>query len=148
MSISTKGDKMSGMQTTSRFAIIIALSVPTPGWAKDVSPPTDAEAGQQGEQTVSGVEDIIVTAQRREERLQDVPISITAVTGESLAKAGVTDTRQLTQTVPGVVFSRVNSSFQPYVRGVGTRNANIGDESNVSLYIDGIYQPVMSSLGF
>lgn len=139
---------MSGMQTTSRFAIIIALSVPTAGWAQDVSPPTDAEAGQQGEQTVSGVEDIIVTAQRREERLQDVPISITAVTGESLAKAGVTDTRQLTQTVPGVVFSRVNSSFQPYVRGVGTRNANIGDESNVSLYIDGIYQPVMSSLGF
>ncbi|HEY6868590.1 MAG TPA: TonB-dependent receptor, partial [Novosphingobium sp.] len=45
-------------------------------------------------------------------------------------------------------FSRVNSTFQPYIRGVGTRNANVGDESNVSLYIDGVYQPVMSSLGF
>jgi iron complex outermembrane receptor protein len=77
-----------------------------------------------------------------------VPISVTAVTGDSLARSGVTDTRQLTQSMPSVVFSRVNSSFQPYIRGIGTRNANIGDESNVSLYIDGVYQPVMSSLGF
>lgn len=96
----------------------------------------------------TGIEDIVVTAQRREERLQDVPIAVTAVTGDSLARSGVTDTRQLTQSMPSVVFSRVNSSFQPYIRGVGTRNANIGDESNVSLYIDGVYQPVMSSLGF
>ncbi len=107
-----------------------------------------ALAQDAGTQPETGVEDIVVTAQRREERLQDVPISVTAVTGDSLARSGVTDTRQLTQSMPSVVFSRVNSSFQPYIRGVGTRNANIGDESNVSLYIDGVYQPVMSSLGF
>ena len=109
-----------------------------------------ALAQEVGTQPVpeTGIEDIVVTAQRREERLQDVPIAVTAVTGDSLARSGVTDTRQLTQSMPSVVFSRVNSSFQPYIRGVGTRNANIGDESNVSLYIDGVYQPVMSSLGF
>ena len=126
---------------TSGLAIAVALIASESAFAQN-------EAGQTQAKRDSGVEDIVVTAQRREERLQDVPISITAVTGEGLIKAGVTDTRQLTQTVPGVVFSRVNSSFQPYIRGVGTRNANIGDESNVSLYIDGVYQPVMSSLGF
>jgi len=132
---------MSIRSLVSGIAISAALIVSESAYAQDAGP--SAEVGGE-----TAVEDIIVTAQRREERLQDVPISITAVTGDSLLKAGVTDTRQLTQTVPGVVFSRVNSSFQPYIRGVGTRNANIGDESNVSLYIDGIYQPVMSSLGF
>lgn len=134
---------MSEFRFTSRIAIASALLMPTMAWAQG-APSDGAEISSQR----VGIEEIVVTAQRREERLQDVPISITAVTGESLVKAGVTDTRQLTQTVPGVVFSRVNSSFQPYIRGVGTRNANIGDESNVSLYIDGVYQPVMSSLGF
>ena len=48
----------------------------------------------------------MVTAQRREERLQDVPISVSAVTGQNIERAGITDTRQLTQVMPGLVFSR------------------------------------------
>lgn len=135
---------MSHRILTSRIAIAVALIAPNTAWAQDVAA-TTADTQVEDE---SSVQDIVVTAQRREERLQDVPISVTAVTGDSLARSGVTDTRQLTQSIPSVVFSRVNSSFQPYIRGVGTRNANIGDESNVSLYIDGVYQPVMSSLGF
>lgn len=132
---------------TSRIAIAVTLAAPGAAWAQSsTTGSTEAPAATQTQN--NGVEDIVVTAQRREERLQDVPIAVTAVTGDSLARSGVTDTRQLTQTMPSVVFSRVNSSFQPYIRGVGTRNANIGDESNVSLYIDGVYQPVMSSLGF
>ena len=91
---------------------------------------------------------IVVTAQRREERLQDVPVSVTAFDAELLQKSGVTDTRALTQVIPNMVFSRVNSSVQPYVRGIGTRNANVGDEANVATYIDGVYQPVMSSTAF
>ncbi|MBJ7499343.1 MAG: TonB-dependent receptor [Sphingopyxis sp.] len=128
---------MSINSTARKIALAAALIVSHGASAQDA----DAQAE-------TGLEDIVVTAQRREERLQDVPISVTAVTGDSLARSGVTDTRQLTQSIPSVVFSRVNGSFQPYIRGVGTRNANIGDESNVSLYIDGVYQPVMSSLGF
>lgn len=129
---------MSIRSITSGIALTVAMIASEGALAQDASTPTPG----------TGIEDIVVTAQRREERLQDVPIAVTAVTGDSLARSGVTDTRQLTQSMPSVVFSRVNSSFQPYIRGVGTRNANIGDESNVSLYIDGVYQPVMSSLGF
>jgi iron complex outermembrane recepter protein len=139
---------MSTRMYSSTIAIAAALLSPGIARAQVAAQPA---AGTQAETQADdqfGVEDIIVTAQRREERLQDVPIAVTAVSGDSLARSGVTDTRQLSQSMPSVVFSRVNSSFQPYIRGVGTRNANIGDESNVSLYIDGVYQPVMSSLGF
>ncbi|QKS00272.1 TonB-dependent receptor [Sphingomonas sp. CL5.1] len=136
---------MSNRIFTSRIAIAVALITPGAAWAQDATRAAQTQA-QSDDQ--SGIQDIVITAQHREERLQDVPIAVTAVSGDSLARSGVTDTRQLTQSMPSVVFSRVNSSFQPYIRGVGTRNANIGDESNVSLYIDGVYQPVMSSLGF
>jgi|LADL02.1.fsa_nt_gi iron complex outermembrane receptor protein len=126
----------------SRIAMAAALAIPGTALAQN----GQGDSVSQSETVF--IEDIVVTANRREERLQDVPVAVTAVTGDSLMRSGVTDTRQLSQTMPSVVFSRVNSSFQPYIRGVGTRNANIGDESNVSLYIDGVYQPVMSSLGF
>ena len=119
--------------TSSRIALIAAIAMP------------GAALAQAGD---NQVEEIVVTAQRREQNLQDVPVTVSAVTGQSLERAGITDTRQLTQMLPALVFSRANSSFQPYIRGVGTRNANVGDESNVSVYIDGVYQPIMSSLGF
>jgi len=95
-----------------------------------------------------GIGDIIVTATRREERLQNVPVSVSAVSGDKLAQSGITDTRQLTQVMPNLNFSRASTTFQPVIRGVGTRNANAGDEPNVSVYIDGIYQPVPAALGF
>jgi iron complex outermembrane receptor protein len=94
-----------------------------------------------------GMGDIVITARRREERLQQVPIAVSAVSGRSLAGAGVAQSRDLTLVMPSLVFSKANASFQPYIRGVGTRNTNVGDESSVSVYVDGIYQPVMASLG-
>jgi iron complex outermembrane receptor protein len=134
-------------QRASHLAITIATLSPlavhaqsAPAAAQSQPAPAAADDGKN--------EDIVVTAQRREERLQDVPISVSAVTGASLERSGIVDTRQLTQSIPGLTFSRANASFQPYIRGVGTRNANSGDESNVSLYIDGVYQPVMAGLGF
>lgn len=139
----------------SRIAIIAALvSLPaTAAFAQDAngqSPAQDSSSpsASQSEPAESGIADIVVTAQRREERLQNVPVAVSAVSGAGLEKAGVADMRQLTQSMPALMFSRANSSFQPYIRGVGTRNANTGDESNVAVYIDGVYQPVMSSSGF
>jgi iron complex outermembrane recepter protein len=139
---------MSLKNLASRIAISIVLAAPVTAWAQNqatAQPGGAAEGAQQ--QARSGVEDIVVTAQRREERLQEVPISITAIGAESLERSGISNTAELTQSVPSLVFSRVNTSFQPYIRGVGTRNANAGEESSVSVYIDGIYQPVPSSLG-
>jgi iron complex outermembrane recepter protein len=98
------------------------------------APPAEASA-------VPDTGDIIVTAQRRSEKLSQVPISITAFTGESLAKTGVNDTRTLTQITPGLNFQSVGSSAQPLIRGIGSTGSSVGDSSNVAIYVDGVYQP-------
>ncbi|KMS51897.1 hypothetical protein V474_02310 [Novosphingobium barchaimii LL02] len=96
-------------------------------------------------QTVSGADgntsDIIVTAQRRAERLEDVPASITAATQETLAAAGVTDIHDLDQIAPGVQISYAGAYTQPSIRGVTTLTAGPGWENNVAVYIDGFYSP-------
>ncbi len=99
------------------------------------SEPTTAE--EDG----SAFGDIIVTATRREARLQDVPVAVTAVSGDTLASADVSTLRTLTQVVPGFVGSRNMGVFQPVVRGVGSTGISIGDEPNIATYVDGVYQP-------
>ncbi|WP_174291372.1 TonB-dependent receptor [Sphingomonas bacterium] len=105
--------------------------------------PTDGAAPGQvasAELTDPGVEDIVVTAQRREERLQDVPVAITAFTGSQLTRLGIDGSKQLTQVVPGLNFTQSVFSPQPTIRGIGTRGTSAGEESAVPIYIDGVYQ--------
>jgi len=100
----------------------------------------------QADTTISdGTADIVVTAQRREERLQDVPATITALTGDQLDRAGITSTQQLTQVTPGLNFTQSSFSPQPTIRGIGTRGVTAGDESVVPVYVDGVYQPALNS---
>lgn len=85
--------------------------------------------------------DIIVTAQRRSESLADVPMSITALDEETLAKSGISNTSDLTRVVPGVAMTFYGSFLQPSVRGITSTGANLGENSNVAMFIDGLYQP-------
>lgn len=85
--------------------------------------------------------EIIVTAQRRSERLQDVPASITALSADTLNKSGITNTSDLARAVPGVAMTFYGSFLQPAIRGVTSTGANLGENSNVAMYIDGVYQP-------
>ena len=96
------------------------------------------EAGTK-ESGKAGLEEIIVTAQRREERLQEVPIAVAAVTAESLRNNGIDTTRDLPQMVPSVQFTRSGASGLFFVRGVGTTNAAVGEESSNAVYVDGVY---------
>jgi iron complex outermembrane receptor protein len=89
----------------------------------------------------AGDDAIVVTARRREERLQDVPQSVTSIAGETLSASGISSTQNLSQVVPALNFSSQGAVGLPSIRGVGTTNAFNGDESNVSMYIDGVYQP-------
>lgn len=92
-----------------------------------------------------GLEELVVTAQRRSENLTNVPISVTALTGDQLAGAGVATTQDLTSVTPGLVWARSSFNSQPTIRGVGNRNAGPGDEPNVATFIDGVYQPQQSA---
>ncbi|WP_327752263.1 TonB-dependent receptor (plasmid) [Sphingobium sp. SJ10-10] len=85
------------------------------------------------------IADIVVTAQKRAERLQDVPIAVSVASATQLESSGVKDLPQLQAIVPGLNVSVANGSFQPSIRGVAT-NSNIVEQP-VSLYIDGVYLP-------
>lgn len=85
---------------------------------------------------------IIVTARRREERLQDVPLSITAITGESLEQQGVLELTQVAQTVPNItleVSRGTNTTLTAFIRGVGQQDPVAGFEAGVGVYVDDVY---------
>ena len=96
------------------------------------------------------LEEIIVTAQKRSENIMTVPISITAISGESLLDAGVRTTDDLQAVVPAASFRKQISAFVPFIRGIGSQNTAIGTEASVAMYVDGIYQslPVSNAIGF
>jgi len=88
-------------------------------------------------------DEIIVTATRRAESIQDVPIAVTAVLPETLEKQGVVNIQNLTSVAPSFSTSNAqiaSGSVVLRVRGVGTTSNNIGFESAVGIFIDGAYQ--------
>lgn len=96
------------------------------------------EAGAEITQS-SSLEDIVVTAQRRSERLQNVPIAVTAVTQTRLAAIGVATTQDLSIVTPGLTAPQTAGFAQPHIRGVGSSTNGPGIEAPVATYIDGVY---------
>ena len=101
--------------------------------AADATPQASADA------QVSG--DIIVTAQRREQSLLKVPVSISAISGADLQKAGISEATQLINSVPNLNLSGGYGRAQPnfYIRGIGAEVAIISVSSPVGVYIDDAY---------
>jgi iron complex outermembrane recepter protein len=89
------------------------------------------------------LEEIIVTAEKRSENLQDVPISVVAVSAQQIKDAGITDIRNLAILTPGLtVTSEGNEAITTArIRGIGTVGDNPGLESSVGVNIDGVYRP-------
>src|SRR6266853_3499331 len=86
------------------------------------------------------LEVIIVTAERREERPQDVPVSMTLFSGEKLSASVLQGTIDLQTRTPGLVFTTNAIDGQPYIRGVGTDIVNVGTDSSIAVQVDGVYQ--------
>ena len=87
------------------------------------------------------LDEVVVTATRREQRLQDVPLSVTAVSGEALEKSNFREVSDLQYVAPNVTFSSTNpvSNGGGYqVRGVGTQTYDGGVEQTVGLVVDGV----------
>lgn len=103
---------------------------------------TSPVLAQEADEAVS-VGDIIVTAQKREQRLQDVPVTVTVATKQLLDDAGVEDIKDLQILTPGLtVTSTTNEgSTTARIRGIGTVGDNPGLESSVGVVIDGVYRP-------
>jgi outer membrane receptor protein involved in Fe transport len=84
------------------------------------------------------LEEVIVTAQKRAQSLQDVPISVTALQGEKIKDAGIPDMTALADFVPNLHIAKASVNTNIYMRGVGSGN-NAGFEQSVGMYIDGVY---------
>lgn len=86
------------------------------------------------------LEEVIVTAQKREQGLQDVPIAVSAFNGEMVTEAGVKDVRDLAGLTPGLsIKSRGETEGAIFIRGIGSAAPGIGADPAVGVYIDGLY---------
>ncbi|WP_160299180.1 TonB-dependent receptor [Sphingomonas sp. SRS2] len=83
--------------------------------------------------------EIVVTAQRKAERLQEVPISVNVVSGSQLAARGAGSSIDLVSLVPALQFTTSGGGGTPFLRGVGTTNGDPNVEPSVATYIDGVY---------
>src|SRR5580704_7775769 len=92
---------------------------------------------------------VVVTAQKREQNLQEVPIAVIALSGQQLQDAGVTDLKNMTALTPGLTVTSTTSEnvTTARIRGIGTVGDNPGLESSVGIVIDGVYRP-RNGVGF
>lgn len=111
----------------------------------------DAPAAPAAQSEEFGVEEIIVTAQRREERLQDAPLSITALSSDALAARGIDNLGDVSNFAPNLELHPTNrpagggSAFAGYIRGVGTGDFQFPTDPGLGLYVDDVY--IARSLG-
>jgi len=98
------------------------------------------------------VDEIVVTAQKRAENLQDVPVSVTALSGQALTNRGVTNVIGLNNLAPGLRVSSGDAAANPkiFIRGVGLSDFNPNSSSGVGIYVDGVYvsSPLAQMAGF
>lgn len=88
------------------------------------------------------VEEVVVTAQRRNQSLQETPLAVTAFTGDELAMRGLQDIGELAQSVPSLTLEpsrATNTTLTAFIRGVGQQDPLAGFEQGVAIYIDDVY---------
>jgi len=122
--------------TASPFAQLYAQTAATPpAQASDIAPATDGQ-----------LQTIVVTAQRRSESLQAVPVSITSVSGKALENSNFQSLTDLQYVVPGVQFDPTNgAAFQ--IRGVGSTSFDYSNEKSVSVVVDDVAMDAPRDLG-
>jgi iron complex outermembrane receptor protein len=97
------------------------------------------------------LEEIVVTAQKREQRLQDVGIAVTVFSGNEIRDLGFTNTTDIVTMTPGLNYTVPNaesSQINFFLRGVGLNDFADANENPVAVYVDDVYHPAMGGLSF
>ena len=140
MDRSTSGSRRRYRLAGASLAILgaaITSTLPLTASAQSAAPPVQDEASQ--------VDDIVVSARRREERLQDVPVAVTALSAEALEDRGVTEISEVAKFTPNIRFdgaaalSGGNYNATVFIRGVGQNDFATFSDPGVGTYIDGVY---------
>lgn len=120
----------------------LTAAITTALFAITLSPAVIAQSGQDEAEGNKTLEEVIVTATRREESLMEVPIAVTAISGEELAQFGIPDITYIAQMSPNTtlkVSRGTNTTLTAFIRGVGQQDPVAGFESGVGLYLDDVY---------
>ena len=131
------------LNTALRIGTAFAALIAAPAIAQG-QPVSDEQQAAEVLETQSTTQDtdIIVTARRRAESLQDVPIAVTAYSGEALERQGAIDITDLSDTTPNVTIETsrgTNTTLTAFIRGVGQQDPVAGFEAGVGLYLDDVY---------
>jgi iron complex outermembrane recepter protein len=120
--------------------LLVALSLASGLFAEAQAEPAASTVTSTAESQGGGeIQEIIVTAQRRKENLQDVPITVQAFSDTQLLATGVTSSADLPMVTPGLVFGQQIGLAQPFLRGVGSVAVSPGLENPVATYVDDVY---------
>ncbi len=119
---------MNRFVTLAGFVLLKAALAGAPAWSQ--------EAADEGL-----IDEIVVTARHRAENIQSVPISMTAVSGTAINEARINTLQELEHLVPNLVFGETGTSGETHVgiRGIGDFSRNIGFDTRVGVYIDGVF---------
>lgn len=132
---STSGSLKLSMLQSAGLAVVLAVILPSHAYAQDA--PSSGPVAEQG-----GVEQIIVTARKRAESMQQVPIAISALSSAQLEQRDVQSVMDLSSVVPNFQAPKNTVSFsapQFYLRGAGRANNNWNAENAVAVFVDDIY---------
>lgn len=116
-----------------------------PAAAQSEAPQAAAVDDQSANDSSSG--EIIVTAQRREERLQDLPIAATVVSGEALDEKAVQNVSDLQFAAPGLSIINTGVLISVNIRGIGISSGSLQAQNGVATYYDGLFQPPIVQTG-
>lgn len=117
--------------SVSLFALV-AASIPASAFAQDTAP----QAADEG-----GIQDIVVTARKRAESVQDVPVAVTALSADLIQKQDITSLEKIAARTPNFSVGRASngSGAQLTMRGIGSSSTSIGIEQSVAVVVDGVY---------
>src|SRR5882724_10710707 len=118
---------------------VAGMAIAAGASAQSASSSAAGTAATQGSAASGGLEEVTVTAQRREENLQKTPLAVVAISGEQLARAGVKEAQDLNKLVPGLKIGQTGTMTQFFVNGVGSGVANAYGDPTIAFNVDGVY---------
>jgi len=127
----------------SSIGMVLAQTTPATPPTAASTPSASTSAATPGATPAAkstGIETIIVTAQRRAENSQEVPVSVSAVGGDQLAERAITDLSQMESMSAGFTFGRSGSDARPAIRGVRTENVAVNADTTIGFFVDGVYK--------
>ncbi|MDB5481412.1 MAG: TonB-dependent receptor [Caulobacteraceae bacterium] len=112
-------------------------------WPVVVQAAANPESAPPSDKAVT-VDEVIVTAQKHQDKLRDVPLSVTVLGAAQLVRSGISNTADLTDLTPGLKMDHVGTYTQPAIRGISSSLSQPGSEGTVAVYLDGVYQPSLA----